>query len=221
MASQIAHIVYAKKYFESIDNGKTDPDFLDETKILGAQKINRDEFILGVVFPDIRRIEPSIKRGETHLKFPVVNLDFSGLTSFEAGWKFHLYCDMRREELLNKRSFYELENTEKLAHMPAKLLEDELLYDSYNNWEKLVSYFRNPPLIELGTLVDRKTFVLWYAILAKYIEEKVTIKTMRVFLSKQPKFVKEIDTLIETVIALKKNSLIGKTLVAVKDEIIK
>jgi hypothetical protein len=221
MASQIAHIVYAKKYFESIENGKTTSDFLDETKILGAQKINRDEFILGTVFPDIRRIEPSIKRGETHLKFPVVNLDFSGLTPFEAGWKFHLYCDMRREEILNKSNFYDLENTEKLAHIPAKLWEDELLYDEYNNWEKLAGYFRNPPIIDAGIAVDRKTFVLWYAILAKYIEEKVTAKTMRVFLSKQPKFSQEIDAIMETIRALKKNSLVKKTLIMVKDEIIK
>jgi len=221
MASQIAHIVYAKKYFESIDNGKADPDFLDETKIISAQKFNRDEFILGAVFPDIRRIEPSIKRGETHLKFPVVNLDFYGLTSFEAGWKFHLYCDMRREEILNKQNFYDLENTEKLAHIPAKLLEDELVYDEYGNWEKLVHYFRNPPLISLGTVVDKKTFVLWYAILAKYIEEKVTTKTIRVFLSKQPKFSQEIDTIMEAIKLLKENKLIEKTLVMVKDEIIK
>ena len=78
MASQIAHIVYAKKYFESIENGKVDPELLDEKVVESGKKIDRDEFILGAVFPDIRRIEPSITRGETHLKFPVVDLDFSG-----------------------------------------------------------------------------------------------------------------------------------------------
>jgi len=33
MASQIAHIVYAKKYFDKIETGKADDDFLDEEKI--------------------------------------------------------------------------------------------------------------------------------------------------------------------------------------------
>lgn len=221
MASQIAHIIYAKKYFEAIENGKNEEDFLDEAKIINAQKFNRDEFILGAVFPDIRRIEPSIKRGETHLKFPLVNLDFSGLTPFEAGWKFHLYCDMRREEILNKRNFYDLEKTERLAHMPAKLLEDELVYDEYNNWEKLVGYFRNPPMIDTHITVDRKTFVLWYAILAKYIEEKVTMKTMRIFLCKQPKFSEKLDEIMAAVKALKGDDIVEKTLSMVKEEIIK
>ena len=221
MASQIAHIVYAKKYFESIDNGKTDPDFLDETKIRGAQKINRDEFLLGAVFPDIRRIEPSIKRGETHLKFPVVNLDFSGLTSFDAGWKFHLYCDMRREEILNRQNFFELEEATKFAGAPVKLLEDELVYDEYNNWEKLVNYFRNPPLIDLGILVDKKTFVLWYAILAKYIERKPDEKAMRIFLAKQLNRKQRTDEVMEAFRVLKRNGAVTKALTAVKDEIIK
>ncbi len=221
MASQIAHIIYAKKYFDSIENEKIVSNFLDEEKIKGNHKINRDEFILGVVFPDIRNIDSKIKRKDTHLKFNCVDLNFSGLTSFEAGWKFHLYCDMRREEILNEEKFYAIEKTDELAGRPAKLLEDELLYNEYDNWEKLAGYFRNPPLINLGDLVDEKTFVLWYAILAKYIEEKVTVKTMRIFLSKSPKLAPDVDRIMEKVLELKKNKVVIKTLMNVKNRIIK
>ncbi len=221
MASQIAHIVYAKKYFDSIENGKIIDDFLDEKKIEGNHKINRDEFILGVVFPDIRVIDSKIKRKDTHLKFNCIDLNFSGLTSFEAGWKFHLYCDMRREEILNEYGFYKLQKTTELDGRPAKLLEDELLYDEYDNWEKLSGYFRNPPFVELNNLVDRKTFVLWYAILAKYIEKKVNIKTIRIFLSKSPKLAPDVNEIMVKILELKKNKTVERTLSDVKNKIIR
>jgi hypothetical protein len=221
MASQIAHIVYAKKYFESIENEKNDSTFFNEKKLLQKQKINRDEFILGTVFPDIRMIEPAIKRKDTHLRFKSLDLDFSGLSSFEAGWKFHLYCDMRREEILNKKGFYNFKKTTDLSGRPAKLLEDALLYDTYNNWEKLSAYFLNPPIFQLDINVDRKTFVLWYAILAKYIKEKITQKTTHIFLSKQSTLVNDADEIIQTVLELSKNQKLQKILVNVKDEIIK
>ncbi len=221
MASQIAHIVYAKKYFESIENGKNQEDFLDEEKIKYNHKINRDEFILGAAFPDIRRIEPSIKRGDTHLRFEPLDLDFSKLNSFEAGWKFHLYCDMRREEILNKHNFYSQKETENLSHIPIKYLEDELVYDKYNNWEKLANYFRNPPIVNLDVAnLDRKTFVLWYAILARYIEEEVTTKTIRAFLCKQPKIVEKVDEIMTTISELNKNRRVVEILEKVSDEIV-
>ncbi len=222
MASQVSHIIYAKKYFDSLENGKISSDFSDEEKINNSQKINKDEFILGSVFPDIRMIEPSIKRTDLHSKFEPLNLDFSGLTSFEAGWKFHLYCDMRREEILNNKKFYNLKNTAELFGRPAKFAEDELVYDEYNNWEKLAHYFRNPPVIVLdgGINIDRQTIVLWYAILAKYIEEKVTIKTMRIFLSKHIKLAPKTNEIIDLVLKLRENAAAVKILLTVKDEIV-
>lgn len=220
MASQIAHIVYAQKYFDKIENGKSGEDFLDEEKINHPHKINKDEFILGTVFPDIRMIEPSILRRDTHLRFEPLNLDFSGLTSFEAGWKFHLYCDMRREEILNKQKFYEIEKADELFGRPAKLLEDILLYDIYDNWEKMANYFRNPPRIIPDVKIDQQTFTLWYAILAKYIEEKITTKTISIFLSKQPKLVESVKDIVRVIDNLGENDLLTKKLLVVKDEIV-
>ncbi|MFZ2188432.1 MAG: hypothetical protein WAV73_02635 [Candidatus Moraniibacteriota bacterium] len=220
MASQIAHIVYAKKYFDKIENGKTDKDFLDEEKINRNHKINRDEFLLGSVFPDIRRIEPSIKRKDTHLKFQPLDLNFSGLTSFEAGWKFHLYCDMRRDEILNAQGFFKLEKTTELFGHPAKFLEDELLYDYYNNWEKLANYFRNPPLVNLEIKADRPTFVLWYAVLAKYIEKKPDEKSVRIFLSKQLSLSQKTEDITVAISALRKNRKVVEGLKKVLSEIV-
>jgi hypothetical protein len=209
MASQISHIVYAKTFFDRMEQGKM-PN--------GTGKIDKDEFFLGCVFPDIRLIDDMIKRKDTHCKFPILDLDFSGLTSFEAGWKFHLYCDMRREEVLSKYKFYSLEKTSDFVARPAKFLEDEILYDKYNNWEKLAHYFNNPPFFDVGFDVDRETFNLWYAILARYVGTKPDIKSMRVFLSKI--ILSHKEGVVDTILMIEKDKRAVEILGKVWEEIV-
>jgi hypothetical protein len=211
MASQISHIIYARKYFDQLEAGG----------FRNAQKINRDEFILGSVFPDIRRIDSSISRTATHLFFPVIDLDFQGLSSFEAGWKFHLYCDMRREDILNKKNFYSHKFTTDSFNLPAKLLEDELIYEEYNNWEKIEKFFSRPPFPKIKNIeISPETFRLWYAILASYAKKKPDEKSMRIFLSKMPKNAPRVNSIIESVKKLKKNKKVAEILRGVKDEIL-
>jgi len=220
MASQISHIVYAKKYFDRLESeGLND---LDNVKKLFVpnEKINRDEFILGCVFPDIRRIDKNIKRKDTHLYFPVLDLNFSGLTSFEAGWKFHLYCDMKREEILNKYDFYSFKNDTKFYIQAAKFLEDGLIYDSYNNWEKITNYFNNCPYIKNNLNISPETFGLWYAILAKYAQIKPENKTIRIFAVKTLEDPENTDEIIKSIDELQKNEKVVEILKKVKDEII-
>jgi len=203
MASQVAHIVYAKKYFDKYHS-----------------TINKDEFILGCVFPDIRRIDETISRKDTHLHYDNLDLNFDGLTAFQAGWKFHLYCDMKREEFLKNSGFYELLDTEEFWRQPAKMLEDEIVYDNYNNWEKLVHYFNNVPPIQNGINVSQETFSLWYAIIAKYIEKNPDSKLMRIFLSKQPSLAKKTAGIIQFVDKLRQNARVVELLKRVAEEIV-
>lgn len=211
MASQVAHIIYAKAFFDKIEKGQTANNL---------KNIDRDEFFLGCVFPDIRRMEEGIERKDTHLRFTKLDIDFSGLTSFEAGWKFHLYCDMKREEILNNSGFYEMPDAASFSNQPAKMLEDELLYDRYNNWEKLAYYFNNPPFIVSGLNIRKETFELWYAVLAKYIEKKPDEKSMRIFLSKQPGLSQKTAEIAGVVSELKKNKKVVESLEKVLVEII-
>jgi len=176
--------------------------------------------MLGCVFPDIRRIDENIKRKETHLCHEVLDLNFDNLSSFEAGWKFHLYCDMKREEILTKHDFYSIDNAGDFAGTANKLLEDELLYDYYNNWEKLVLYFNNVPQIKLGINVSRETFEFWYAIIARYLEKKPDNKTMHVVLSKQPTLVAKADGIIDAVSKLREDKKAVEILRKVAEEII-
>lgn len=211
MASQIAHIVYAKKYFDILEVSGTNHF---------SGKINRDEFLLGCTFPDIRRIDKNLKRKDTHLKFSKLDLDFSGLTSFEAGWKFHLYCDMRREEILNKYDFYSLSGTTDFFGDINKRLEDEIVYDEYNNWEKVINFFNNPIFPDIKLPVSSETYNLWYAMLAKHFEKKPDNKTQKIFLSKIPSFSKKTDEMVELISKLRENKKAVEILRKIKDEII-
>lgn len=202
MASQVAHIVYAGKYLEKYPIKKA------------------DEFLLGCCFPDIRRIEPKIKRSDTHIILSDLNSDFHYLKPFQAGWKFHLYCDMRREEILKNHDFYKLPETLTLWDIPNKLLEDEIAYTSYNNWEKIVNLFNNPLNVKLPNFVSRETFEIWCAILAKYFEKKPSSGTMKVFVGKMPKLADKRNAIIEIVDKLRKNDKAVELLSQVKEEIL-
>ena len=204
MASQISHIVYAKRFFEKYD-------------LLPAEK---EEFILGTTFPDIRRIDPSIKRKDTHMHFYPVDLNFENLSPFEAGWKFHLYCDMKREEILNSYDFYKLSYAESFENQSAKMLEDEVVYDYYNNWEKAVNYFNDAPIISTGIDIPNGSFELWYSILANYIRQRPTNDTIETFLSKQPSIAHEFKQIVEMVDKLRKNAKVIEILKRVNEEII-
>lgn len=201
MASQVSHVVYAKKYLDR------------------HPAMNADLFLLGTLFPDIRRVTDELKRKDTHVLYEELNLKFEGITSFEAGWKFHLWCDMRREEILNKYNFYKLPYAAD-HDIPSKLLEDELVYEKYNNWEKLRLILNNPPEIKTGLNVSQETIEYWYAILAKYFEKKPDDKTMKAFLFKQINLREQAEELIDLTIKLRNNSKVVEILFKISNEIL-
>lgn len=201
MASEIAHVVYAQKYLEK--NPRKGGEF----------------FILGTLFPDMRRVAEGIVRKDTHMRFEKINLDFEGLDLFEAGWKFHLWCDMRREEILKEYNFYALKGANAIDPT-VKLVEDELVYDKYKNWEKLIFVLNNPPLVHTHLDVSQETIEGWYAILAKYFQKKPDDKTMKIYLSKQSSDKKEIEEIIDGVRKLRENQKAVEILKKVCEEII-
>lgn len=216
MASQIAHIIYAEKYLQFLREGTLPDEALEKS----PANLHEEEFFAGTIFPDIRMIDPTIKRRDTHLILGDLNLDFSYLDSFHAGWKLHLYCDMKREEILNKYKFYDLSGTSDLFCRPAKLLEDEIVYANFSGWEELKSNFLELSKIETGINVSRETLELWYAINATYIEKQPDSKSIGIFLSKLPKISEKRKEIVEMVDKLRKNDKVVELLKKVAEEII-
>ncbi|MCX6762662.1 MAG: hypothetical protein NT093_02660, partial [Candidatus Moranbacteria bacterium] len=176
-------------------------------------------FILGTLFPDLRRVADGMARKDTHMRFEKIDLEFYGMDMFEAGWKFHLWCDMRREEILNKYNFYALKGA-KAIDPTAKLVEDELVYDEYKNWEKLIYVLNNPPIVRTPLGISQETIERWYAILGKYFEKKPNDKTMKIFLSKQSPLKDEVNEIIDGVQKLRENQKATEILKKVCEEII-
>lgn len=201
MANPVSHVVYAQKYLEK------------------NPRKGGEIFILGTLFPDLRRITKGMARKDTHMHFVNIDLDFEGMNLFDAGWKFHAWCDMRREEILNKYKFYSLKGANAIDPT-AKLVEDELLYDKYKNWEKLRYVLNNPPIIHTSLDVSQETIERWYAILAKYFQKKPDDRTMKIFLSKQSSNKKEIEEIIDGVQKLRENQKATEILTKVCEEII-
>ena len=201
MASQIAHVVYAHKYLEK--NPRKGGEF----------------FILGTLFPDMRRVAEGLSRKDTHMYFENIDLDFEGMDLFEAGWKFHLWCDMRREEILNKYNFYSLRGANAIDPT-AKLVEDELVYEKYQNWEKLIYVLNDPPIVHTKLNVPQESIEHWYAILAKYFEKKPNEKTMKIFISKQSSLKNEVKEIIDGVKKLRENQKAVEILSKISDEIL-
>ena len=202
MASQIAHVVYSKKY-------------LDRHPAMEA-----DLFLLGTLLPDVRRITDEVMRQDTHMVYKELDLGFRDLSAFEAGYRYHLWCDMRREEILNKYDFYSLKYAGDIGHLPSKLLEDEVVYEKYNNWEKLCWLLNNPPEVKSEIPVSRETIERWYAINAKYFEKKPDEKTLKAFLWKQRRLRKRSDEIVDAVGKLRNNSKAVEILGKVCEEII-
>jgi len=201
MASEVAHVIYAQKYLEK--NPRKGGEF----------------FILGTLFPDLRRVAEGLTRKDTHMYFENIDLDFEGMDLFEAGWKYHLWCDMRREEILNKYNFYSLRGANAIDPT-AKLVEDELVYEQYKNWEKLIYILNNPPIIHTTLNVSQETIEHWYAILGKYFEKKPDDKTMKIFISKQSSLKDETNEIIDGVRKLRENQKAIDILKKVSEEII-
>ena len=157
MASQISHIIYAKRFLAT--NLKLN--------------LNEGEFLCGCVFPDIRRISEEIRRMKTHFVFEE-NCNMNGLNSFEAGWKFHIYCDKKRELLLKSLGFYNIKGTHSNEDASNKLLEDMLLYNQIHKdeWRKIQKMLFDKADSNDFPASTKEAVNRWYLSIAEYIDKK-------------------------------------------------
>lgn len=149
MASQITHIVYGKKIFDR------------------NQLSNWDDFVIGTVFPDIRYLA-QIDRDLTHIydtsedKIPKDN-------SFKAGHYVHCLVDEKREEFLDSQDVYELLNATRLTGVALKFVEDEVVYDLFNQWQELQVTFDKVHDDQLILGIKHEDAKKWHGLIKQYI----------------------------------------------------
>lgn len=188
MASPISHIVYANNFL-----GNVQRNFLQEW---------RNKFIAGSLFPDIVRLLPNASRDLTHNRYSI-DLDFSQLDPFHAGWKFHLYSDKAREYFLKKNSFYNIPHAKDCTYVANKFLEDMLVYDGPYQYKDLSDYLQNIHFSIEG--IDKKIVHQWYCLIARYIEKEPGLEDIKTILGKFKTSSTDIEVAIQAIQRLKDN----------------
>jgi len=202
MASIISHIVYADVYLK------------EHPKLTKTQ-----EFMLGVCFPDIRRVS-NVPRVKTHNKFNDLDLDFSGLSAFDAGWKFHVWCDLRREELLVQKKFFDIDQVRDCYYFSPYLAEDKLVWGEYKNWETLKNYFLDVEFRDVFDELTEGDWMFWYKLISEYISEAPDRAAMRNFVHSVPSFVSRTELMLEEVEKVLGNKEISQTLFGIHQQLI-
>lgn len=136
MPGPISHLAFAEKYLEQ--------NFINDEK-----ELNR--FIQGTIFPDIRYFT-HLDRRITHGRF-APNKDFLNVSSFEAGWKLHLYFDHQWAKITRESEFFNKYKEDMIiSALAAKLIEDRIDYKKIKNLKKYLIALRK---IELqGPILD-------------------------------------------------------------------
>lgn len=176
--------------------------------------------MLGASFPDIRRIS-NITRAQTHNCFENLDLNFEGMTAFEAGWKFHVWCDLRRNEVLLEKGFFEIDEVHDCYYFSCYLLEDKLVWSEYNNWETLGNYFSDSTLIDVFENLTDGDWMFWFDVTKDFITNQPDKTSMRKLIRSFPSFVGRADMILEETDKLLKNKKVIEILTNIHKDILK
>jgi hypothetical protein len=154
MANQITHIVFAQRAYEK-----------------HFAHLNKKDFFVGTVFPDIR-IAAGIKRSVTHLACPSLQTVIDETNSFKAGLLFHNLVDNTREAFVADQGLYNKYPESQQVIRPFKTLEDEQFYDRLNIWPEVIKYFEDILPEELEFTATEEQVRDWHATLQRYFSQK-------------------------------------------------
>lgn len=151
MASEITHVVYGKKIFDR------------DTKGLDWEK-----FVIGALFPDIR-YRAKIDRVITH-QIDTEKEKMPTKDSFKAGLYSHLLVDDRRESFIKRKGIYDLLPRSRYNTTALKLIEDELVYNSFLGWSRVINALNKVLDEEVDYGIKKETVISWHKFLQKYFE---------------------------------------------------
>jgi hypothetical protein len=93
---------------------------------------DKNAFLAGTSFPDIRNTTPDVSRATTHHSnargLPPV---LSAKTPFEAGRLFHVFIDREREKHMREHNAYRFLGNGPLRTQLLKIIEDHILFEKF------------------------------------------------------------------------------------------
>jgi hypothetical protein len=181
MPAPITHIVLAEKIFEKYFAG-----------------MNREEFLLGTSFPDIRRMG-NFERGKTHLQ-KICFADLQDESSFMAGFKLHSLVDKTMDRYREETGLYSLFSSLEYQDPSMKVFADMVLYDKVKNWGEIIKVFEKMADEELKFGVGKEVVEKWHAKLMAYFAHKPEkVEYIRKLIWEPVEVSEEIVRTIETV----------------------
>lgn len=164
MAAPATHIVLADKLFEKY-----------------FHKENKKDFYVGTSFPDIRYMG-IIDREKTH--FSNLTLDIlQSLPPFETGLKLHSLVDKVREDFMKSKGVYSLVPESPFTTQSLKFFEDKVLYDRRNNWNEIISFFKDVTEDELSFGLKGSDIEKWHKFLQIYFTTGPNDQNIRTFVA--------------------------------------
>ena len=155
MAGEIGHVVYGARLLTHLGSAVSDPSFW-----------------LGTLFPDIRHLGV-VSRHRTHPENVSLH-SLAGPTDFVTGMRVHAWVDATRLAYLTEQHVKEYLPWHPFVPHALKLLEDDLLYASYDDWDVIIRLLNKVHAEEKKLVADERTVATWHEILRHYFKNKPT-----------------------------------------------
>ncbi|HLC49009.1 MAG TPA: hypothetical protein VJI96_01325 [Candidatus Andersenbacteria bacterium] len=165
MAGEIAHIVYAARLLTHMKDNVSYPSYW-----------------VGTVFPDIYRIG-RISRFPTHIR-PVSLSALVGNNDFTTGVRVHSWVDATHELYFKEHAIFEKLPWHPLLPFAFELFEDEVLYDSYEDWHLIIRALATVDPDEERMIHNRPHIQAWHALLQTYFRSAPSDESRLAYMEK-------------------------------------
>ncbi len=155
MAGEVAHIVYAAR-----------------VRVHLKDQVKNHLYWIGTLFPDIRHLG-IVSRHRTHAATVALNT-LVGQDDFETGTRVHAWVDATRQRFLDEANIKELLPWHPFVPHALKLLEDELLYSSFDDWDFIGRLLNKVYDEELHFVSAPERVQVWHGVLKDYFESAPT-----------------------------------------------
>jgi hypothetical protein len=155
MAGEIGHVVYAARLLTYLRDQVEDP-----------------EYWVGTLFPNIRHLNvPS--RHMTHPHHVGLS-SLAGNTDFATGLRVHSWVDATRSHYFAQEHMKELLPWHPLVPYAFDLLEDELLYSHFDDWNLIHRLLNTVHKAELLYTAASSDILQWHSTLQHYVKKSPT-----------------------------------------------
>lgn len=152
MAGEVGHVVYAARLLTHLGDRVQDPLYW-----------------VGTLFPDIRHLG-IVSRQRTHPS-GVSLASLVGATDFHTGLRVHAWVDATREKFFRDQHMKEHLPWHPFVPFCLNLLEDELLYEHFEDWNLLHRLLNQVHTDELHFINERFFIERWHTILQAYFQD--------------------------------------------------